>query len=108
MFPWWQLTLALAVLILISWLVWRGRKRFAYLPVGWLWFLGTLVPVIGLVQVGSQALADRYSYFPSIGIFIAVAFGARDLAARFQISKIIIAVTAGSILAACLILMENN
>src|SRR5471030_3282750 len=95
-FPWWQLTLAIAALILISWFVWRARK-FAYLPVGWLWFLGTLVPVIGLVQVGSQALADRYSYFPSIGIFIIVAFGARDLAERFQISKIILAAAAVSI-----------
>jgi Flp pilus assembly protein TadD len=106
-FPWWQLTLAIATLLAISWLVWRARK-FAYLPVGWLWFLGTLVPVIGLVQVGSQALADRYSYFPSIGIFIAVAFGARDLAARFQISKIIVAATAVSILTACLILTEKQ
>jgi Flp pilus assembly protein TadD len=106
-FPWWQLTLAVAALIFISWLVWRARK-FAYLPVGWLWFLGTLVPVIGLVQVGSQALADRYSYFPSIGIFIIVAFGARDLAARFQISKIITAVAAASILAASLVLTEKQ
>jgi tetratricopeptide (TPR) repeat protein len=107
-FPWWQLTLAVAALVAISWLAWRGCQRFAYLPVGWLWFLGTLVPVIGLVQVGSQALADRYSYFPSIGIFIAVAFGARDLAARFQISKIITAAAAVSILAACLILTEKQ
>ena len=107
-FPWWQLTLAAAALVLTSWFAWRERRRFAYLPVGWFWFLGTLVPVIGLVQVGSQALADRYSYFPSIGIFIAVAFGARDLAERFQFSKIIIAVTAASILAACLVLTEKQ
>jgi Flp pilus assembly protein TadD len=106
-FPWWQLTLAVAALLAISWLVWRARK-FAYLPVGWLWFLGALVPVIGLVQVGSQAMADRYSYFPSIGIFIAVAFGARDLAARFQISKIILATAAVSILASCLFLTEKQ
>jgi protein O-mannosyl-transferase len=107
-FPWWQLTLAVAALIAISWFVWRERRRFAYLPVGWLWFLGTLVPVIGLVQVGGQAMADRYSYFPSIGIFIAVAFGAQDLAGRFQFSKITIAVTAAAILAACLILTEKQ
>jgi tetratricopeptide (TPR) repeat protein len=107
-FPWWQLTLAAAVVIAISWFAWRERRRFAYLPVGWLWFLGTLVPVIGLVQVGSQAMADRYTYFPSIGIFIAVAFGARDLAGLFQFSKITIAVMAGSILAACVILTEKQ
>jgi protein O-mannosyl-transferase len=107
-FPWWQLTLTAAALVAISWFVWRERRRFAYLPVGWLWFLGTLVPVIGLVQVGSQAMADRYSYFPSIGIFIAVAFGARDMAARFQFSKITIAITTASILAICLILTETQ
>jgi tetratricopeptide (TPR) repeat protein len=107
-FPWWQLTLTTAALIVISWFAWRERRRFAYLPVGWLWFLGTLVPVIGFVQVGSQALADRYSYFPSIGIFIAVAFGARDLVDRFQISKTIVAIAAASVLAACLILTEKQ
>ena len=107
-FPWWQLALAAAALIAISWFAWRWRRRFAYLPVGWLWFLGTLVPVIGIVQVGSQALADRYTYFPSVGIFIAVAFGARDLANRFQISKTIAAIAAASVLAACLVLMEKQ
>ena len=56
---------------------WPGGRANAcpYLLVGWLWFLGTLVPVIGLVQVGGAALADRYTYFPSIGIFLAVALG---------------------------------
>ena len=61
-------------------------RRQPYLAVGWLWFLGTLVPVIGLVQVGPQGLADRYTYVPSIGLFIALAWGACDaigaLAAR--------------------------
>jgi len=107
-YSWAQLTLAISALIAITWFVWRERSRFAYLPVGWLWFLGTLVPVIGLVQVGSQAMADRYTYFPAIGIFIAVTFGARDLAGRFQISKIIIATASVSILAACLILTEKQ
>jgi tetratricopeptide (TPR) repeat protein len=108
LYPLWQLMPAAVALIAISWLVWRGRGRFAYLPVGWLWFVGTLVPVIGIVQVGSQAMADRYSYFPSIGIFIAVTFGALDLAARFQFSKTALAITAGSILAICLVLTENQ
>jgi Flp pilus assembly protein TadD len=56
-----------------------GRRR-PYLAVGWLWYLGTLVPVLGLVQVGKQALADRYTYVPLIGIFLAAAWGAADLA----------------------------
>ena len=55
-----------------------AARRRPYLAVGWLWFLGTLVPVIGLVQVGAQAMADRYTYVPLIGLFIALAWGARD------------------------------
>ena len=53
-------------------------RRWPYLAVGWLWFLGTLVPVIGLVQIGPQGFADRYTYVPLIGPFIALAWGARD------------------------------
>jgi len=54
--------------------LWQGRRR-PYLAVGWLWYLGTLFPVIGLVQAGAQALADRYSYVPLIGVFVMVAWG---------------------------------
>ncbi len=71
---------ALALLIAITALVYRGRER-RYLPVGWLWFLGTLVPMIGIVQVGFQALADRYAYLPFVGLFIMVVWGAADLLA---------------------------
>ena len=59
--------------------LWKAR-RAPYLLVGWLWFLGTLVPVIGLVQVGRQAMADRYTYIPSIGLFLAVSWGVAELA----------------------------
>ena len=55
------------------------RRRYPYLLVGWLWYLGMLVPVIGLVQVGSQAMADRYTYLPQIGLCIALAWGAADV-----------------------------
>jgi protein O-mannosyl-transferase len=74
----WQLLLSAVVLLSITALAWvLGSRR--YLPVGWLWFLGTLVPVIGLVQVGDSALADRYAYIPLIGIFVMIAWGAADL-----------------------------
>ena len=75
----WQVLVAATVLIAISVAVWRLRAR-RYLVVGWLWFLGTLVPVIGLVQVGEAAMADRYAYIPLIGIFVIIAFGAADWA----------------------------
>ena len=93
---------AAAVLIFISAAVWLARKRGPYLLIGWLWFLGTLVPVIGLVQVGGAALADRYTYLPAIGIFIAVVFGLGDLRERFQIPKPAVAATAILILAGCI------
>jgi len=71
--------LALSVLAVL-WA--RRRPHFTF---GWLWYLGTLVPVIGLVQVGAQSMADRYTYIPSIGIFIAVAWLAHELFQRFQL-----------------------
>jgi tetratricopeptide (TPR) repeat protein len=100
--------LSVALLVLISLAaLWLYRTR-PYLFTGWFWFLGTLVPVIGLVQVGGAALADRYSYLPSVGIFIAVTFAACDLAAHFKISKKILAGTAIFILVACVATMENQ
>jgi tetratricopeptide (TPR) repeat protein len=101
-------TASAVILVIISSFVWRAGRARAYLPVGWLWFLGTLVPVIGLVQVGGAALADRYTYLPSIGVFIAVTFGVCDLADRFQFPKKAIATAAALILATCLILTENQ
>ncbi len=76
-------------------------RRRPYLLIGWLWFLGTLVPVIGLVQVGVQSMADRYTYLPAIGVFVMVAWGAPELFARLAGHKWLPAV-AGIVLAACL------
>lgn len=77
--PWWKGLAAGALLLALTALaVWRLRRQ-PYLAAGWLWFLGMLVPVIGLLQVGRQAMADRYTYLPSIGLFLILAWGARDL-----------------------------
>ncbi len=62
------------MLLAISWVAWRGRAARPHLLVGWLWYLGTLVPVIGVVQVGGQSMADRYTYIPLIGVFLALSF----------------------------------
>jgi protein O-mannosyl-transferase len=69
--------LVFATIAAIEW-----GSRCKYIPVAWFWYLGTLVPVIGIVQVGSQAMADRYTYIPSVGIFIAVVWGAAELLPR--------------------------
>jgi hypothetical protein len=73
--------LALGGLTFLS--LWWGR-RHRYLPVGWFWYLGTLVPVIGFVQVGGQAMADRYTYVPLIGMFLLIAWGVPDLLAGWR------------------------
>jgi len=70
------------VLVLVTAAALRAARRAPYLVVGWLWYLGTLLPVIGIVQVGTQAMADRYTYVPAIGLFVAVAWGVAALAAR--------------------------
>jgi len=77
----WKVLGAAGLLITVSAAaVWKGR-RHPYLITGWFWYLGTMVPVIGLVQVGVQAMADRYTYIPLIGLFIMIAWGAHDLVA---------------------------
>jgi Flp pilus assembly protein TadD len=81
----WQVTLAAATLIVITAIVWRFRAK-KYLLVGWFWFLGTLVPVIGLVQVGQAAMADRYAYIPLIGIFVMIAFAIDEWASSKQLA----------------------
>ena len=93
--PLWTFVVAGAIIIgLTILLLWLGKKRH-YLTVGWLWYLGTLVPVIGIVQVGIQGLADRYTYIPFIGLSIILAWGAQDLLARWQFRKIALATAAG-------------
>ena len=99
---------AASILVFLSLAAWLARRRSPYWLVGWLWFLGTLVPVIGFVQVGGAALADRYTYLPSIGLFIAAAFGLRDLASRFCFLKVPAAVVAGLLLAGCVVITENQ
>ena len=74
------------------------RRIRPYLMVGWLWFLGTLVPVIGLVQVGGQTMADRYFYIPSIGLFIALVFGLADIAKSWRLAPAFSAGIAGGVL----------
>jgi tetratricopeptide (TPR) repeat protein len=73
-----------AALLLITLAAWRQASRRPWFPVGWLWFVGTLLPVIGFVQVGEQAWADRFTYWPHIGIFLVVAWGLGELAERFR------------------------
>jgi protein O-mannosyl-transferase len=82
----WQLGLAALFLVSVTGLVWNLRRTRPYLVTGWLWYLGTLVPVIGIVQVGDQAMADRYAYLPLIGIFVMIVWSVADAADRRQLN----------------------
>ena len=82
---------ALFLLIAITAVVMYCRRQ-RYLAVGWLWFLGTLVPMIGLVQVGEQAMADRYAYLSFIGLFLMICWGVSDLAEQRHLSPALLAV----------------
>jgi len=93
-----EAVIAFVALAALTWFAFWQRRKRPYLLMGWLWFVGTLVPVIGLVQVGSQAMADRYTYLPAIGLFIAAVWGIAELTVITPARKPVAAVAAGMIL----------
>ncbi|MHC4302257.1 MAG: glycosyltransferase family 39 protein, partial [Planctomycetota bacterium] len=95
-----QAAVAIPVLVSISLVVLYLMRSRKYLLTGWLWYLGTLVPVIGLLQVGDQAYADRYTYIPFIGLFIIIAWAVPDVLAKWRFRKTAFAVAAAVILLA--------
>ena len=90
----WQAAGAALLLLAVSALILKKALRYKYLPVGWCWYLGTLVPVIGLVQVGEQAMADRYTYVPLIGLFIIIAWVIPDVLAGWKYRNRILVIVA--------------
>jgi tetratricopeptide (TPR) repeat protein len=96
--PAWQIILSAAILVSVTGAVFRWRDR-RYLAVGWLWFVGTLVPMIGIVQVGQQGMADRFAYIPMIGLFVALVWGVAEAAQRKSIPAIWLAAPAVVVLA---------
>src|SRR5207245_7854728 len=96
----WQVTAAVVVLLAITLIVVVKARTAPYLIVGWLMFLGTLVPVIGIVANGLQSVADRYTYLPSIGIFLAAVWAAGEFSVRWRYRK-----TVPGVVAACVVLI---
>ena len=96
--PGWQVIGAGALLGLITFAAIRSFRQRPWFIVGWLWFIGTLVPVIGLVQIGLQAMADRYTYIPLIGVFIIVAWGVPELLQRWRHKEKLLGLTAISVI----------
>jgi Flp pilus assembly protein TadD len=86
--PLWKVAGAGFLLVIVSAVVFRMKRTKPYLAVGWLWYIGTLVPMIGLVQVGLQAMADRYTYVSLIGLFIIIAWGIPDIVSKWRYKRI--------------------
>ena len=113
--PLWKGVVAGLALVLITVLVIRKARKIPYITVGWFWYVVTLIPVIGIVQVGSQAKADRYTYITLIGWFVIIAWGANDLLSKWPHRKIWLGTLAGILLPVLMVLTwkqvqywENN
>jgi tetratricopeptide (TPR) repeat protein len=106
--PAWEVAAAAVLLLAISAAVILLARRRPYLAVGWLWFCGTLVPVIGLVQVGIQSMADRYTYLPLIGLFIMLVWGIAELIPEWPWRAEVLAAVGVLSLAACALLTERQ
>ncbi len=98
----WQALAAAVVIVGVSAAAWRARRSYPYLAAGWAWYLITLLPVIGLVQVGAQARADRYTYLPMTGLAIALAWGAAEIAQRRPAARGLVQGLAIAVCAACI------
>jgi len=96
--PMWQGVMAGLLITAVTYIAVRFLRKYPYLATGWFWFLGTLVPVIGLLQVGGQAMADRYTYLPLIGIYIIITWGVSDLASQWRFREIFLPMSAGAVL----------
>ncbi len=101
--PLWEAVAAALLLAAVTLLVWWARRRRPYLLAGWLWYLVTLLPVIGLIKAGEQALADRFTYIPGIGLGIMAVWWLAEIAARSRAARLAVAVTAAAALAAAVV-----
>ena len=99
----WEVAGATLLLLMISILVILAGRRRPYYIVGWLWYLGTLVPVIGFVQAGVQAMADRFTYIPLIGLFVMVAYGVPDILAGWRCRRVALLTSGGFLLSILMI-----
>ena len=101
--PLWKIGLSATFLAVAAGLALASWRRRPWVLVGWLWYLGMLVPVIGILQVGSQASADRYTYLPQIGLYIVLAWGAAEISRSLRQQRVVLASAAAVVLAGLMI-----
>jgi len=93
--PMWQAAGSGLLLLCLSFVFFMAIRSHPYLVVGWLWYLGTLIPMVGLVQVGDHSVADRYTYIPLIGLFIMISWGIPDLMSKWRYRRNVLSISAG-------------
>lgn len=106
--PVWQIAGTLLLISSLTAGVVYVARKLPYLAVGWFWYLGTLIPVIGIVQVGMQAMADRYTYFPIIGLFIMLVWGISDVAAGWRYRTFFLAFSSGAVILSMAVLTSHQ
>ncbi len=102
--PWWKTGISGLLFVGITIAAVKAARRYPYMLFGWLWYVGTLVPVIGLVQIGSHARADRYTYVPLIGIFVIIAWGMPEVVKRWRYRRFIL-ISGGLLVTSALVAM---
>jgi hypothetical protein len=106
--PLWQILGTCLLMILLTFLIFKLSAKHPYLAVGWLWFLGTLIPVIGIIKIGSHAMADRYTYMTFVGLYIIVAWGLPDIFNRFGVKKIVLGSAAAAAIVVLMLAAKNQ
>ena len=106
--PFWQIAGACLLLAFISLLTMKHFAKHPYLAIGWLWFLGTFIPVIGIIKIGSHAMADRYTYITFIGLYVMIAWGVPGMLNQFRYKKIVLASAAVALIVVLMITAKSQ
>jgi len=106
--PFWQIAGAGLLLVLITFVIIKHFPDLPYLTIGWLWFLGTLVPVIGIIKIGSHAMADRYTYMTFVGLYIVIACGVPEIFKRFGVRQMAVGSAAAAAIVILMVTARNQ
>jgi len=106
--PLWQIVGSCLLMVLLTFLIIKQSAKHPYLTIGWLWFLGTLIPVIGIIKIGSHAMADRYTYMTFVGLYIIIAWGIPEIFNYFGFKKIVLGLSAAVAIVVLMLAAKNQ